>query len=59
MQQVSYVYLQQSQIAFRPLLEVFAFLDYVKAIKENMQGERNLVNLWNMFHIMDQSVVLL
>jgi len=39
MQQVSYVYLQESQIAFRPLPEVFAFLHYVKAIKENMHGE--------------------
>ena len=40
MQQVSYVYLQESQIAFRPLAEVFAFLDYVKEIEENTQGER-------------------
>ena len=40
MQQVSYVYLQESQIAFRPLAEVFAFLDYAKAIEENTEGER-------------------
>ena len=45
MQQVSYVYLQESQIAFRPLAEVFAFLHYAKAIKENTHGEGIPVNL--------------
>ena len=53
MQQVSYVYLQESQIAFQPLAEVFAFLHYAKAIKENTQGEGFPVNLWNTFHIID------
>ena len=35
MQQVSYVYLQERQIAFWPLAEVFTLLDYAKAIEEN------------------------